>query len=172
MVPIDLSPGDWAVLGELAERPSHGFALAQLLEPGGPLGRVWSIPRPVVYQSLKKLLGAGLVEETATEPSERGPSRTILAATAEGRRLVRVWLDQPVDHVRDVRSLLLLKLALIERSGADSGPLLEEQRRRLETQRRSLTEALASAEGFDRVILQWRLSGSAATIDFLDAVTR
>jgi hypothetical protein len=119
---------------------------------------------------LRGLLGAGLVEETATEPSERGPSRTILAATAEGRRLVGAWLDQPVDHVRDVRSLLLLKLALLDRSGADRGPLLEEQRRRLEAQRRSLAEALASAEGFDRVILQWRLSGSAATIDFLDAL--
>ena len=109
---VELSAGEWAVLGVIAEGPTHGFAVAQLLAPTGPLGQIWSLPRPIVYQAIKKLLQLELITERATERSSRGPQRTILATTANGRRAVRDWLGQPVEHVREVRSLLLLKLAL------------------------------------------------------------
>jgi hypothetical protein len=38
---------EWMVLGLLAEQPSHGFALARLLAPGGEVGRVWAASRPL-----------------------------------------------------------------------------------------------------------------------------
>ena len=46
-------PG-WArtVLAILSERPAHGFAIARLTAPGGDLGRIWQIPRPVIYRSM------------------------------------------------------------------------------------------------------------------------
>lgn len=167
----DLSPGDWAVLGVVAEAPTHGFAVAQLLAPAGSLGRVWTLPRPVVYQVLKKLIRLGLVAERSSEQSDRGPVRTIVAISPTGRRAVREWLKEPVDHVRDVRSILLLKLALLDRSDRDPAPLIQAQRRRLTAQLKALEESRTGAAGFDRVILEWRVSSSRATLEFLDSIS-
>ena len=63
-----------------------------------------------VYQVVKKLVQLGLIAERSTERSDRGPVRTIVAITPAGGRALRRWLEEPVDHVRDVRSMLLLKL--------------------------------------------------------------
>ncbi len=43
-----LAPGEWAVLASVAERPTHGFAVAKALGPSGEIGRVWSLSRPLV----------------------------------------------------------------------------------------------------------------------------
>jgi PadR family transcriptional regulator AphA len=169
---LALSAGEWAVLGVIADGPTHGFALAQLLAPDGPLGRIWSLPRPIVYQAVKKLLQLGLITEQATERSNRGPQRTILAATASGRRAIRDWLGQPVEHVREVRSLLLLKLALIDRVGGDPAPLLAAQYDvllpKLEAMRRHTDEA----EGFELTLATWRLESITAVLRFLDTCPR
>ena len=45
------SLAEWAVLGLLAEEPAHPFALARQLGPGGPLGRVMTVLRPLVYRA-------------------------------------------------------------------------------------------------------------------------
>jgi DNA-binding PadR family transcriptional regulator len=166
----DLSPGEWAVLGTVAEGPTHGFAVAQLLQPDGALGHIWSVPRPLVYQILRKLLELGLVAERATQPSARGPARTILGVTPGGRRVLRRWLATPVDHVRDVRSLLLLKLALIDRSGGEWATLVDAQRQRLAPLLESLEGARHEATSFDRVVVEWRLASCRATLDFLDKI--
>jgi hypothetical protein len=41
------------------------------------------------------------------------------------------WLTRPVEHTRDVRSELLVKLALLDRAGKDPQPLLAAQREQL-----------------------------------------
>jgi len=169
--PLDLSPGEWAVLGAVAEGPTHGFAVAQLLAPEGALGRVWTLGRPLVYQALQKLTHLGLVVNRSTERSDRGPVRTIVAVTPSGRKEVRRWLAEPVDHVRDVRSLLLLKLALLDRSGGDPRPLLDAQRRQLLPRLAALERQRQEASGFDSVLAEWRLASSQATLAFLDAIT-
>lgn len=168
--PLDLSPGEWAVLGVVAEGPTHGFAVAQLLAPDGALGRIWTMKRPFVYQALQKLSQLGLVHKRSTERSDRGPLRTIVVVTPDGRRELRRWLAEPVDHVRDVRSLLLLKLALLDRSGTDSTALLRAQRRQLLPRLAALERLRLEAEGFDGVLVEWRVTSSQATLDFLDAI--
>src|SRR5579864_177516 len=82
-----LSLAEWTVLALLREQPAHGFALAQLTAPGGELGRIWRVPRPVVYRSLGRLVEAGLIRPESVEPG-LGPQRTIYAVTAgpPGRR--------------------------------------------------------------------------------------
>jgi len=80
-----LSLAEHAILAVLSERPTHGFAIARLTAPGGELGQIWHIPRPVVYRSLGRLQDAGLITPAAVE-SGRGPQRTIYTATAPGRQ--------------------------------------------------------------------------------------
>ena len=50
-------------------------------------------------------------------PSSTGPQRMLLAPTPRGRQAFRRWLARPTVHVRDLRSELLIKLLLLERSG-------------------------------------------------------
>lgn len=63
-----LSLPEWTVLAVLSQQPAHGFAVAQLTAAGGELGRVWQIPRPVIYRAIGRLLDAGLIVPSGVEP--------------------------------------------------------------------------------------------------------
>src|ERR1700721_1414288 len=129
-VPMALAEGTGLVV--LSQRPAHGFAVSQLTAPDGELGRIWRIPRPVVYRAIGRLLDAGLITPETVEPG-LGPQRTIFAVTPQGRQEAERWLSTPVEHVRDIRSQLLIKLALLYRAGRDPADLLRRQRAALET---------------------------------------
>jgi DNA-binding PadR family transcriptional regulator len=166
-----LSLAEWTVLAVASERPTHGFAIAQLAAPHGALGRVWHIPRPVVYRSIGRLLDTGLLTPDAVE-SGRGPQRTLYTATAAGHEAVRHWLDTPVEHVREVRTHLLLKLALIDRAGGDPTALLERQKAALAPIAHAINTEPPEQGGFDATLLAWRRATTAATMSFLDDVTQ
>jgi DNA-binding PadR family transcriptional regulator len=166
-----LGAGEWAVLAVVAEGPTHGFAVAKTLAPDGEIGRVWSLSRPLVYRALDQLVRNGLVAKGAVEPSGRGPRRTSVLATPTGRRLVERWLLEPVEHVRDVRSLLMLKLLFVERSGRDPRPLLDAERELLVPVAAALEERRRSVTGFERTLVQWRLESTLAVLRFLDSAS-
>jgi DNA-binding PadR family transcriptional regulator len=165
-----LSLSEWTVLALLREQPAHGFAIAQLTAPGGELGRIWRIPRPVVYRSIGRLAEAGLITPESVEPG-LGPQRTIYAVTARGRQEAENWLGTPVEHVRDIRSHLLIKLALLYRAGWDPAGLLKRQRAVLDPIALAIEAQRAELDGFDAVLLAWRRATAAAALGFLDDVT-
>src|SRR5580698_5343767 len=121
-----LSLAEWVVLAVICERPTHGFAIAQLTGSGGELGRVWQVRKPVVYRGLYKLSAERMIAAEGVEPGQ-GPQRTVYAATPAGRAAAAAWLQTPVQHVRDVRSHLLVKLALLHRAGSDPADMLRRQ---------------------------------------------
>ncbi len=165
-----LSLAEWTVIAVVSERPTHGFAIAQLTAPGGELGRIWQIPRPIVYRAIGRLLDAGLVTPEGVEPG-RGPQRTIYTLTPQGREAVVGWLDTPVAHVRDVRSHLLLKLALLDRLGSDPTDLLRRQKAALQAIAQAIEAEKPGRDGFDATLLAWRRATAAAVLHFLDDVT-
>ena len=165
-----LSLAEWTVLALLREQPAHGFAIAQLTAPGGELGRIWRIPRPVVYRSLGRLAEAGLITPQSVEAG-LGPQRTIYAVTAPGRAEAETWLGTPVEHVRDIRSHLLVKLALLHRAGWDPADLLKRQRAVLDPIAQAIEAQRAEVDGFDAVLLAWRRATAAAALGFLDDVS-
>jgi DNA-binding PadR family transcriptional regulator len=165
----ELSTGEWAVLALLAEGPSHGFAIAKTLAPGGSIGQIWSLPRPLVYRALEILEDLGLVKQQRIEPG-KGPRRTVLTTTTRGKRLVAAWLAEPVEHVRDARSFLMLKLAFLDRAKRDPAPLLRGQRMGLVNVEDALAERAAASDGFEQTLALWRLESTRALIRFIDAV--
>jgi PadR family transcriptional regulator AphA len=162
-----LLPGDWAVLALLSEQPAHGFALAQLLGEEGEVGQVWTMPRSRVYRAIDDLREAGLIEAVETEPSDRGPTRTLLAATPAGAVAVEQWLARPVAHVRDARSELLLKLVLTHRAGRDLRPLAAAQHGVLEQLGDRLIAQLEDADGRRALVLRFRLAQTIAARDYV-----
>jgi len=164
-----LSLAEWTVLALISEHPTHGFAISRLTAPGGDLGRIWHIPRPVIYRAIGRLEEAGLVTPQAVEPG-RGPQRTIYAATPAGQKAATDWLDTPVQHIREVRSQLLIKLALLDRAGTDPAGLLQRQKVILQPIASAIDAERPPREGFDATLLAWRRATAAATMNFLDDI--
>jgi PadR family transcriptional regulator AphA len=163
-----LSLAEWLVLCLVCEAPSHGFALARTLSEDGQLGKIWRVPKPVIYRALQRLEDAKLVATVELQPSNAGPVRSLVDATEAGRHAAAAWLTQPARHNRDVRSELLAKLALLGRAGADPADLLAAQRAQLEPVAEALHRELARTTGFDRTIAMWRWETVVATLRFLD----
>jgi PadR family transcriptional regulator AphA len=159
-----LSRTELAVLGLLAERPAHGFAIFKELEPGTEVGRVFTVSRPLVYRALDRLVDAGLAEPAHTEPGDAGPQRVIHSITPAGRSRLVEWLALPVEHVRDIRVEFLLKLALMERSRISPLALIRSQRVALDA---TLAALDAPADNPDDVGL-WRHHNAAATAAYLE----
>lgn len=164
----ELLLGEWACLGLLYDQRAHGFAVAAELRPGASIGRIWSLSRPLTYRSLDQLVERGLVRPVGSEPGDSGPDRTVLAATRAGRARLRTWLGTPVTHLRDLRSELLLKIALAERCGIDISAMLDTQRERLDEQVATLAAAAFDPSGrvVDAVAL-WRHEVACAGQRFL-----
>ena len=115
------------MLALLCERPTHGWAIARQLSPTGELGSIWSLGRPLVYRSIEILSERKLIVPAGHEPGARGPNRTIFRATPAGHAAIAEWLLEPVEHVREGRSLLLLKLVFARRNCVDPRPMLLSQ---------------------------------------------
>jgi DNA-binding PadR family transcriptional regulator len=166
----DLSLAESVVLAIVDEAPIHGFGVAALVSREGAIGRVWQIPKPVVYRALGRLDEAGLVAVGPEEPG-RGPTRRPYAVTDAGRAQVAEWLALPVEHVRDVRSELLVKLALLDRRGSSAIPLLTAQREAFAPIVDGLTRRPdAGPAGFDHTLATWRRANAEAAVAFIDAL--
>src|SRR5262245_49568884 len=101
---------DLTVLALLLRGPQHGFALAKEFMPGTRIGNVYTVARPAVYRALRSLQDAGLVKDLSLEPSTAGPSREVKQLTKQGRIEALAQLDEPVRHIREVRTALIVKL--------------------------------------------------------------
>jgi molybdopterin-binding protein len=154
---------EWVCLTLITQKVSHGWALGKVLAPDGELGRIWSLTRPLTYRAIDGLVDRGLVTRTG-QAAGRGRDRVILAATPAGRRLARRWLDQPVEHLRDVRTELLVKLFLRDRAGLDRASLLTEQLQLFAP----TIDALTSTHTDDDLVDLWRRESARAVRRFLD----
>jgi DNA-binding PadR family transcriptional regulator len=162
-----LSLTEGLVLCLVRERPTYGLVLAGLLAPDGSLGRIWSIPKAMVYYALQQLELFGLIRMSKEQRTSQGPARSIYKITPAGRAAAETWLDRPVGHVRDVRSELMVKLALNERAGVDSRPLVRAQLAGLGPVAAALDDRLRAAEGFEYTLVLWRHEAMTATMQFL-----
>ncbi|MFC0553884.1 PadR family transcriptional regulator [Planotetraspora thailandica] len=170
MEPPALSFTEWLVLALVAEGPTHGFAIARLTAASGPVGAIWQVSKPLVYRAAGRLSELGLIHPAGTAPGDGGPDRNLIAATPAGLAAVNAWLLQPVKHIRDIRSELLVKLALLDRAGVSPRPLLDAQRDHLAPVVAGLERRLEEATGFDRTLASWRYETAQATMRFLQSV--
>lgn len=158
----DLLLGEWACLGILASAPSHGFAVAARLKPDADIGRIWSLSRALTYRSLDQLALRGLIRPIGEEPGIAGGNRTVLTVTRQGRDQFRRWLHTPVEHLRDLRSELLLKIVLAADNGIDISDTLA-------AQRALVADFVANFErsSSSDIVQLWRQESAAAALRFL-----
>ncbi|GAB1819807.1 PadR family transcriptional regulator [Herbidospora sp. RD11066] len=165
-----MNNSEWVVLCLLAHEPAHGFALARLTAPAGPIGRVWHIPRPLVYRALDALTTRGLAEPLGIEPG-RGPARRLLRATPSGHDRAEEWLFTPVGRIREIRTEFLVKLALLQWAGTDPRDLLDAQAETLRPIVTHLLDQRESAHGLDQAVALWRYETAVAALKLAESTT-
>lgn len=106
-----LSLADHVCLVLIVNGAEHGWAVVQQLQPATPLGRIWSLSRALTYRSIENLVELKYVRRRGPSAG-KGADRRLVNATTLGRGIAAKWLTTPVDHLRDVRTELLLKLEL------------------------------------------------------------
>lgn len=105
-------PVEFAALGFLVAKPSHGYALRSRIAEG--LGPLWQIASSQLYQVLHRLEERGLVR-SSSESSATGPSRAVHQVTAAGERAFWKWAQVPVASMRDVRVEFAAKLYFLRK---------------------------------------------------------
>ena len=86
-----------------------------------------------------------------------------------GQQAATAWLNRPVDIPRVIRPELLLKLALLDRIGADPAELLGRQRALLAPIAAALTDRPHVGTRLERTLALWRSESISAALRFLDA---
>jgi DNA-binding PadR family transcriptional regulator len=166
-----LSLAERLVLCLVREGPAHGHGLAGLLARGGSLGQIWPVPRATVYRIMQRLELLGLIRATGEQqPNPGGPVRSVYTVTPAGQAAAQAWLSTPVEQSRDVMSELMLKLALLDRAGADSQALVRAQYGRLLPLASALDDRLSVTTGFEHTLVLWRREAMTATMQFLETL--
>ncbi|MFZ8947748.1 MAG: hypothetical protein ACO3R3_09460 [Ilumatobacteraceae bacterium] len=157
MVPLPLAESTCLCL--IAEHIDgvHGWHLVRDLAPEGAIGRIWSLSRPLTYRALDRL------EETSLVTRDRSSRRHTLRVTSHGRRNRDIFLETPVDHIRDLRTTFLVKCELRRRAGLSMSDLAQRQLEHLDDRLNSLIEA----DPGDDIVLAWRSTSASATREFL-----
>jgi PadR family transcriptional regulator AphA len=166
-----LSLAERIVLCLLCEEPAYGLVLTGLLARDGCMGKVWRVPKAMVYRALQRLELASLIRAAGRQRSGNGPARCLYEATPAGQAAATAWLGTPAEHARDVRSELMVKLALLDRAGTDPRELLHAQRARLLPVAAALDERLQATTGFEHALTLYRRESVSGTLRFLEAMT-
>ncbi|MBX3013765.1 MAG: helix-turn-helix transcriptional regulator [Caldilineaceae bacterium] len=118
---------EYALLGFVYARPSHGYEIYQQLSDPQGLWQVWRMKQSQLYALLTKLEDEGYLA-TTLQPQDARPPRKIYSLTAAGLAAFEAWLATPVSHGRQMRLEFLAKLYFAYRQGpAVVAPLLAAQ---------------------------------------------
>ena len=83
-----------AVLAFLYEAPMHPYRMQQLIKERGKDEVINVQQRASLYQTIKYLLRAELIQVRETEREQKRPERTIYELTAAGRQTLHQWLRE------------------------------------------------------------------------------
>ena len=135
---------------------------------GGAWAGSGRFPRQGVYRAIPRLEQLGLVQTVGPQRAEDAPPHWMITATPAGRKAARVWLRTPVAHGRDVRSELMIKLALLDRAGHNPQDLLSRQLAAFGPLAAALAGRVHDTTGTEHTLALWRHEMMSGTLEFLD----
>lgn len=164
-----LTPSEYAVLGLLRQRPSHGYELQRQLTGRSGLARVCPVEPAMVYAILKSLSGLELID--GVWERDEYPPKAVYAATDEGDAAFQRWLRLPVARMREIRLDFLVKLffALQEDMGL-ARELLASQVDYCREYEAEIEREMTDVEpgGFDAIVLGSKASAARLTREWLE----
>lgn len=149
------------VLALIVHSPRHGWALREELATNGELGRAWTLSKQLVYRAIDSLEESGLVKRAAPKDGG-GADRVTISPTPAGKRMAMEWLDTPVQHLRDVRTELVVKIMLRERFQLPMKSFVDAQRELFEPLLAAIEKTPA-----DTAVNMWRRESASAVKRYL-----
>lgn len=164
-----LNAGDYPVLAVLSLAPAHGYDVWRYIRDR--LAGVWNLGRSQVYALLSQLERDGLVYHERVEQSNL-PSRKVFYLTAEGQRVCDDWIRLPVEHVRDCRLELPVKLHFARRHSSEGASrLVRDQVAVCHARRAQIQTVLArSKTEIERQVLEYRIGVIDVTVTWLEGL--
>lgn len=137
------------VLALLEEAPMHPYRMHELIKQRGKSSVVNVAQRNSVYQTLSRLVRAGLVEVHETSKDEGRPERVVYRPTETGRATLRGWLaemlQQPAREFPELPAALSFLMLLAPREVERLlSARIEAQRARLTASEKAGREVMAT----------------------------
>jgi DNA-binding PadR family transcriptional regulator len=130
-----------AMLGHLGRREVSGYDLKKFADES--LGYLWAPSKTQLYVVLRRLVADGLIRMRDVRQPHR-PDKQLYRITADGRAVVREWLERDEEEADPDRSTFVLKFFF----GRQAAP--EAMRRQLHAFREAYAQRLALYEEIDR----------------------
>lgn len=99
---------EFALLGFLYEKPTHGYDLHRLITDPDGIGLIWNVKMSNLYAYLDKLDKKGFINGTM-QPGDAHPTRMEYQITENGKKAFVNWLNSIVQHPRDFRQEFMLR---------------------------------------------------------------
>jgi DNA-binding PadR family transcriptional regulator len=168
-----LSP-EYALLGLLAQRPSHGYELHQRL--ANDLGQIWHISLSQTYNILKRLEQRGFIRPEMQE-QERLPARRLYTLKAAGKKRFENWLLAPSGcSVRAIRVEFTTRLYFASARDPElAGQLIANQIAEVHNglaRLRNKLERLPGEQVFNQLGLELRIRQLESILRWLDECRR
>lgn len=166
------SPLAMAVLSLVCEAPMHAYRMQQMIKERHKDEVVNVAQRNSVYQTIDRLLRAGLVAVRETAREENRPERTVYEATETGREALREWmrtmLSTPAREFPEFPAALAFMPVLVP---GEAGAAIAERVAALETRLTALDAQLVEGRTFlSRVFLvetEYQRTVVAAELDYV-----
>lgn len=97
----------YAILGLLTTDCRTGYSIKQMIDTS--LNHFWKISYGQIYPSLKVLVEKGYAS-VENQVQESKPDKKEYTITAEGERVLKEWIQQPIQQLPTEKNELLLKL--------------------------------------------------------------
>ena len=168
-----ISP-EFALLGLLAQRSSHGYDLHRRLNQ--EFQGIWDLSQSHCYSILNRLEREGHIQ-SERRPQENAPTRHLLKLTPQGRAHFERWLYEPTPpSVRAIRMEFITRLHFAQSESRERmHQIIEEQRQALRKASYRLQRAYVStpeSQSFERLALQLRCRQLESCLVWLDECIR
>jgi DNA-binding PadR family transcriptional regulator len=162
-----------ALLALLADEPSHGYELKKRYDQ--EMGLLWPLQQAQVYNNLRLLENAGLVELDARIAQDNLPDQKRYRLTAPGQQELARWLSSPVRTSRKLKDDFYLKLtvlaAVLQQPEALADLLWTQREANLQYLReleQALTEAEAAGDEVTASLVEGAILHAEADLAWLD----
>jgi DNA-binding PadR family transcriptional regulator len=164
---MELSSTAYVILGLLRTGPKSGYEIKSIVDRSTRF--FWAASFGQIYPELRRLAEAGLIAGKPTP--QGGRKRTVYRLTADGRRELRRWLDEPPE-VFETRDEGLLKLFFSGAKPEAARKAIGAKRSYHEEKLRQLHAieplAVAAPDRFPHMVLRYGVALSEFTIDWCD----
>ena len=101
---LPLSSAAQHILLALASEELHGYGI--MLETARQSARRYKLGPGTLYDNLRKLMDAGIVQESSRPAADSDPRRRYYRLTALGRRVLKAEIERLEHVVRDAKAAL------------------------------------------------------------------